>query len=714
MGLRDHQRLSVVPESGFGHRLRRFLPGVLRRLEAVLLLEGSSVEVRLTTLVLALAVPLNLVILAVIWHLIVSASEVQRVGLLYTARSIAAALDARLDRHLALAQMLARSPDLLSDDLTVFEAEARRAFAQVPDTWVIVADLDGQQILNIAAPPGQKLPRRPGEAMEAQRRAFAAGVPLVAGVWRGPITGNPGASIEVPIFRDGQPFRLLVVAMDARGFLTLLNAQQMPEGWLAGIITEDSRFVARVPNHARYVGQLASDGWRKVREREGLFEFPSLEGDEIVNANAHSRLSGWVVGVAVRKAQINSIARDTVRWAMVTGGGLSALSLLIAGIIARRISGSIDELREKAALLMDGSQPAFAPASPEIREVWAALSTAAADRDRLDAERRQAAEQFHRVYERALAGIAIFDWEGHFVRCNPAFCQLIGYTEDELRGRHFSAIIHPDDAKADVERGMRLRAGEAASFEMESRYLHKSGRPVWARKIISTLPDASGKPSQVFALALDITERKRADEKIDLLIHELNHRSKNLLGLVQTIVSHTAGPHSSEFVTAVSQRLQALAAGQDLLVKSQWQGVDLKELALSQLAHFQDLIGDRLTVEGPPLRLSANAAQAIGMALHELSTNAAKYGALSSEAGQVAITWSCEEGALRLSWTERGGPAVSPPSRRGFGTTVIAAVPRRQLGCEVTLDFAPEGLSWRLECSLDRVLEGAPAHDAAP
>ena len=708
----------VVPGSEPGRRLLHALAGKLGRLEAAFALEGWTIAYRLTAVVLALAVPLNLIILAVIWHLIDLASEVQRVGLLHTAHSVAAAVDAHLDKHIVLAQALARSPALLSDDLAAFEAEARRTFASASDMWVIVADLDGQQIVNTAAQPGQRLPHRPAKAVEAQQRALAAGAPLIAGVWQGPFTGNLVVTIEVPILKGGQPFRALAVPMDVRSFLRLLNAQQLPADWLAGVVNQEGRFVASVPNYVQNVNQPAPEGWRKTLAQVGLVEIVSLEGDEIVHANAHSRLSGWAVGVAVKKAQLTSIARSTVRWAMVAGGGLSALSLLIAVIMARRITGSIAELREKAALLMDGSQPTFVPTSPEIKEVWDVLRSAAADRGRLEGERSQLAEQFQRVYERAFAGIAIIDWEGRILRCNPAFCDLIGYREDELRGKHFGAIIHPDDAEADVEKGRRLRAGEAASYEIESRYLHKSGRPVWVRKIIATLPDATGKPAQVFALALDITERKRADDKIEVLIRELNHRSKNLLGLVQTIVSYTAGAHSAEFATAVSERLQALAAGQDLLVKSQWQGVDIEALALSQLAHFQDLIGSRITLDGPPLRLSATAAQAIGMALHELSTNAAKYGALSNAVGTVAIFWARDDGAdggwFRLSWTERGGPAVTEPGRRGFGTTVIATVPRRQLGCEVTLDFAPSGLHWCLKSPIARVLESAaPPADAS-
>ncbi len=118
---------------------------------------------------------------------------------------------------------------------------------------------------------------------------------------------------------------------------------------------------------------------------------------------------------------------------------------------------------------------------------------------------------FQSIYERALAGIAILDWSGHFQHCNPAFCALLGYAEDELTGRHFGDILHPEDRESDLESARRLRAGEAAFLTIESRYLHKSGRPVWVNKVISTLTDEAGAPSQVFVIAIDITDRKAVE-----------------------------------------------------------------------------------------------------------------------------------------------------------------------------------------------------------
>src|SRR5258708_3976311 len=132
------------------------------------------------------------------------------------------------------------------------------------------------------------------------------------------------------------------------------------------------------------------------------------------------------------------------------------------------------------------------------------------DRKRAEDALHKSEARFRNLYEHALAGIAVSDWDGLLQQCNPAFCALFGYTENELGGMHFSALVHPDDRDPNSDRG--LRTGEVSAIEIENRYVHKNGRPVWVRKIISTLPDETGKPSQFFALAIDISERKQKEE----------------------------------------------------------------------------------------------------------------------------------------------------------------------------------------------------------
>jgi two-component sensor histidine kinase len=193
-------------------------------------------------------------------------------------------------------------------------------------------------------------------------------------------------------------------------------------------------------------------------------------------------------------------------------------------------------------------------------------------------------------------------------------------------------------------------------------------------------------------------------EHIRQLLKEMDHRSKNILNVVQAIARQTAIASPGEFVPRFSGRIQTLAASHDLLVKSRWQGVDIFDLIRVQLGHFSDLLDKRIKLDGPPLRLSVAAAQTLGMILHELATNAAKYGALSNDTGCVEIRRDVN-GKFTLSWTERGGPNVVSPTRSGFGSTVVKAMAESSLDGDVDLDFASAGLRWRVVCPASKVLE---------
>ena len=153
------------------------------------------------------------------------------------------------------------------------------------------------------------------------------------------------------------------------------------------------------------------------------------------------------------------------------------------------------------------------------------------------------------------------------------------------------------------------------------------------------------------------------------------------------------------------QRIRALSANQDLLIRNEWHGVEVAGLVRVQLAHFADLMGSRIAVQGPKLRLSAASAQATGLALHELTTNAGKCGALSRDRGRVDVNWRTDGDTFNLSWTERDGPPVSPPERGGFGTTVLEAMAEDSVDGKVDLDYAPSGVTWRLTCPAANALE---------
>jgi len=219
--------------------------------------------------------------------------------------------------------------------------------------------------------------------------------------------------------------------------------------------------------------------------------------------------------------------------------------------------------------------------------------------------------------------------------------------------------------------------------------------------------DETGAIDGLVGGAVDISERKQYEAHVRLLLREITHRSKNLLAVTQAIMRQTATHASSvaDFTARFSARMDALAGSLDLLVQEDWRGVTLADLVRSQLAHHADAGESQIELDGGRLQLPPDAAQNIGMALHELATNASKYGALSVPEGRVRVSWETEinskgENFCRLTWQERNGPTVVAPARRGFGQVVIERTVARAVGGKVTLLYPPEGVHWTLEFSL--------------
>lgn len=200
---------------------------------------------------------------------------------------------------------------------------------------------------------------------------------------------------------------------------------------------------------------------------------------------------------------------------------------------------------------------------------------------------------------------------------------------------------------------------------------------------------------------------------IHMLMNEVNHRSKNIFSLIMAITKQTASRHPQDFVETLSKRIQALARNHDLLVNSQRGSVELAALIRAQLSHFQDALDQRISLVGPELFVTAAAGQSIGMAIHELATNAAKYGALSNAEGRIDVSWEAPEAAdattFRLNWTEADGPRVVAPGQSGFGTRVIKQMLEIGLEGEVELEYREAGLRWTLACAARKIIDLAPA-----
>ncbi|MCW3477144.1 sensor histidine kinase [Limobrevibacterium gyesilva] len=275
-----------------------------------------------------------------------------------------------------------------------------------------------------------------------------------------------------------------------------------------------------------------------------------------------------------------------------------------------------------------------------------------------------------------------------------AFAHFLGRSDDDVIPPRSRRLIV--DLKRDV-----IATGQSTRTEIS---LDIDGTERWYDVALGPQRAVDGAIVGVIGGAVEITERKETAARIWLLMREVTHRSKNLLSVIQAIARQTATTSGSieDFLRRFGARLHSLAGSHDLLVQEDWRGASIRELVQTQLGHYSDLANPQIRLMGDPLRIHPDAAQHIGMALHELATNAAKYGALSVPEGEVQISWTLTaEGPdgprCRLTWEERNGPPVQAPKRRGFGHVVIERTVARALGGTVRLVHAPEGVQWTLD-----------------
>jgi PAS domain S-box-containing protein len=334
--------------------------------------------------------------------------------------------------------------------------------------------------------------------------------------------------------------------------------------------------------------------------------------------------------------------------------------------------------------------------------------------ERLEAEKglRASEERFRSSLLHSPLPIVLFDDQEQILALSQSWIEGTGYSREELRRiEDWTARAYAERSGEVLEHFRQIISTEPEAERAELTIRTKERRQrVWSF-VSSALGTQSDGRRLFVCMAQDVTERKAHEEQVQLLMREVNHRAKNMLSLVQVIARRTAARGPEDFVERFSERIQALAANQDLLVRDEWQGVDVEDLVRAQLAHLADLVGSRIAVRGPTLRLNAAAAQAIGLALHELTTNAGKYGALSVNTGRVDVRWRLDGDIFAMSWTERNGPLVLPPPQRGFGSTVIDLMAKRTVGGEVELDYPPSGLVWRLTCPAANALDGANVNE---
>jgi PAS domain S-box-containing protein len=267
----------------------------------------------------------------------------------------------------------------------------------------------------------------------------------------------------------------------------------------------------------------------------------------------------------------------------------------------------------------------------------------------------------------------------------------------EVTSANIQALLHPDDVETlrkivtDFTKGAR-------SYEAEFRINLPGGEQRWCVGTAAATTDRSGRVVRLSGVTVDITERKRAEERQSLLTREVDHRAKNALTLAQSIVRLTRADDVKTYVDAVEGRINALARVHTILSLSSWQGAEIGRLIAEEVAPYS--AGGQIRASGSEVQLQPATAQTLALALHELVTNSAKYGALSTLSGQLSITWNAESDVLALTWMETGGPRVRAPTSKGFGTRSLIASIESQLGGTALFDWRDEGLVCRLSVPL--------------
>lgn len=268
--------------------------------------------------------------------------------------------------------------------------------------------------------------------------------------------------------------------------------------------------------------------------------------------------------------------------------------------------------------------------------------------------------------------------------------------------KNIRPLIHPEDLQR-IEALVAEGIADKPTFQTEARILRPNGEMRWCICAAAMTTDHNGRVVRVSGVTVDITDRKEAEERQTLLAREVDHRARNALAVVQSIVRLTRAKTTQMYASTVEGRIRALAQAHNLISQSRWQGADLGTLVEEELNPYRSSDGDKIVAQGPAVSLRPVMAQTLALALHELATNAAKYGALSTARGKVRLQWELQPDNLVLNWTETGGPPTEVPSTQGFGTQIINASIRSQLGGQVNFDWLADGLT----CTLSVPYRGA-------
>lgn len=660
--------------------------------------KGHSAAVHLVVFALVVAAPLLLLVSVLLYRSVTLEQEQveQRIG--QVLEDLVADVDRDIDRRIAVLETLSTSPLLEAEDWPAFYTQAKDALRG--RAYLVLVDAEGRQVVNTYVPYGEA-PKLTGDpaTLQAIRQS---GRPIVSDLFTSLVVKQPVYNVSIPVMRGKEMRYVMSLGLLPEDLRALLQSQALPPEWSAAIL--DSKGIAMASTHdqARLLGTAAPS--RLVQQRSGaVTRTTSIDGEEALIAVGRSRLSGWTIAVTFPAALLDQQLRNSLLlWGitiLLVGGLVIVLALLFGRALTRPLAAAT-----AAARALGRGEP-FAIRESTVREVnavGAALERARRDIDQGTAGLRESEEQLRTAAEAAQFGVHEYDAVNDRTMRSPQFLAILGADPADATATFETGLdfVHPDDREATGRHKRRILQDAGGRYELEYRIRRRDGQVRWVMDRGQVIRDGAGKALRVVGVVLDITEKKEAEQRQYLLFDELNHRVKNTLAIVQALAQQTlrTKPDPRQFADAFADRLDSLARAHSLLTNDSWRGATLKDIVTTALAAFFDE-GMAIDIGGDPVLIPANTTITLSLMLHELATNAAKYGALSSSGGRLSIGWTVIPSgsglAIDLHWREEGGPPVEPPRNRGFGSRLLATS-AQQMGAQLEIEHAAQGFRCRL------------------
>jgi PAS domain S-box-containing protein len=564
---------------------------------------------------------------------------------------------------------------------------------------------------------GDQLPDRSGNDWQ---QVLDSGEPSVSNVYVGDLVKARMFSVSVPVKRRSKIVYVLSASVPPKQINEVFKRAKLDEGWVATVSDRTGVVVARSKGFEEHAGRSLPLEQPKVSgARGGLMRTMDADHIPALSGTTTSQLSGWHVTATVPEEIANRPIQRSWELVATLAASFALLCGLLAYLFGRKMSEPVQELVEGARAL--GRGEAVKPVNSSIREVRSvgqALAVASETRQRMERSLRAGEDRLRLALSSAATGAWDWDLRTNSFTWDQRMRELWGLeVADPVTFDVFVSALHPLDREPTLAAIEQAKNPDApVEYNVEQRVVGvRDGVERWVAAN-GRAQFANGTPVRMTGTARDITDSKRWEEHTHLLMREVTHRSKNLLAVIQAMARQTKAASNSveDFEMRFSGRLQALAASHDLLVQRDWHGVAVGELVRSQLAHYLDHHASQIEIDGQRFIVTPEAAQNIGLAVHELSTNAAKYGALSVPEGRVEVRWKRVAGdhdgaRFQMTWVERHGPAVSEPTHKGFGQVVMEQLAARALQGKATLYFEPKGLRWQLDIPAAHLLPESEA-----